>query len=264
MHNSRAIGVFDSGIGGLSIWKDIHNLLPNESTIYLADSINIPYGDKSKKEIIDLSKKNTEALIKKECKIIIVACNTATTNAISVLRSNYNLPFIGIEPATKPAAIKTITGKIGILATKGTLVSEMFSTTSKKYRGKVKIIETIGEGLVPLIESGKLDATKPFLQKYLLPMVQDGIDNLVLGCTHYSFLIPIIKEIIPSDIHIIDSGKAVAHQTKNVLSERGLLNPVNSLSINDFYTNANTDILKRFLSSITEDPFNIFNAQWQA
>ena len=146
MASNHPIGIFDSGVGGLSIWKDIHELLPNESTVYLADSINAPYGDKPQEEIIKFSINNTEALIKKGCKIIVVACNTATTNAISVLRKNYKLPFIGIEPATKPAAIKTITGKIGILATRGTLVSELFSNTSQKYRGQVRIFETIEMG----------------------------------------------------------------------------------------------------------------------
>ncbi len=258
----QPIGIFDSGIGGLSIWKEIHKLLPNEETIYLADSVHAPYGDKPKEEIVEASIKNTDALIKKGCKIIVVACNTATTNAISVLRKKYKLPFVGIEPATKPAAIKTITGKIGILATKGTLASELFLNTSKKYRGQVRIFETIGEGLVPIIESGNLTDVKPLLIKYLLPMVKEGVDNIVLGCTHYPFLIPIIRKIIPEHINIIDSGKAVAQQTQNILSDNGLLNQTSNTGKLDFYTNADVAILRNFLNSITKDRLNIKFEKW--
>ncbi len=128
--SSQPIGVFDSGVGGITIWKEITQLLPNEHTIYLADSKHAPYGQKPKKEIIELSVKNTELLLKKGCKIIVVACNTATTNAISYLRETYDIPFIGIEPAIKPAALHTKTNAVGILATKGTLSSELFYQTS--------------------------------------------------------------------------------------------------------------------------------------
>lgn len=258
----QPIGIFDSGIGGLSIWKEIHKLLPNEATIYLADSARGPYGDKPKEEIVEASIKNTDALIKKGCKIIVVACNTATTNAISVLRKKYKLPFVGIEPATKPAAIKTITGKIGILATSGTLASELFLNTSEKHGGQVRIIETIGEGLVPIIESGNLNNVKPLLIKYLLPMVKEGVDNIVLGCTHYSFLIPIIREIIPEQINIIDSGKAVAQQTLNILSDNDLLYQTSNTGKLDFYTNADVTILRNFLNPMTKDQLNIKFEKW--
>ncbi len=258
----QPIGIFDSGVGGLSIWKEIHKLLPKESTIYLADSKNAPYGDKPQKRIIEFSMKNSEALIKKGCKIIVVACNTATTNAISILRKNYNLPFIGIEPATKPAAINTSTGKIGILATKGTLISDLFSNTSQKYAGQVKIFETIGEGLVPIVESGNLNNAKPLLEKYLLPMVNEGVDNIVLGCTHYPFLIPLIKEIIPKNISIIDSGKAVAQQAKNILLDHDLLNKSELPGNYDFFTNSEAIVLNDFLNKTTTARFNISLTQW--
>ena len=140
------IGLFDSGVGGTSIWKEIIALLPNENSIYLSDSKNAPYGEKSKQEIIDLSVKNTEYLLKNNCKIIVVACNTATTNAIKTLRQNYNVPFIGIEPAIKPAALSTKTNVVGILATKGTLNSELFEATSNVFKAQIVIKETIGKG----------------------------------------------------------------------------------------------------------------------
>jgi glutamate racemase len=159
MINNNPIGLFDSGIGGTSIWKAIHQLMPNENTIYLADSKNAPYGIKSKEEIIALSKKNTELLLENNCKIIVVACNTATTNAIKELRATYDVPFIGIEPAIKPAATHSKTQTIGILATKGTLSSELFNKTASLYQ-ETNIIEQIGYGLVELIENGEINSPK--------------------------------------------------------------------------------------------------------
>ena len=257
MKTNQPIGIFDSGVGGLSIWSEVAQLLPNESTIYLADSDHAPYGELSREQIIDLSVHNTDFLIAKQCKLIVVACNTATTNAIAVLRRNYPLPFIGIEPATKPAAINTKTGKIGILATKGTLVSELFSNTSEKYRGNVTIIEAIGEGLVPIIESGDLHAALPLLEQYLLPMVRQGVDSIVLGCTHYPFLVPMIREIIPPDINIIDSGKAVAEQTKNILINNDLNNNNGQAGTSVFYTNGDEQVFNSFLARITEKPTTV-------
>ena len=254
MDNDQPIGVFDSGVGGLSIWREIHRLLPNESSVYLADSRNAPYGEKGKQAIIDLSVKNTELLLEKGCKLIVVACNTATTNAIDFLRINYNVPFIGIEPATKPAAIATSSKKIGILATKGTLASELFINTSSKFRGDIEIFETIGEGLVPIIESGNLSDAIPLLERYLLPMVEAGVDNIVLGCSHYPFLTEQIKNIVPSNITIIDSGAAVAKQTKNML-ERHNLQSKNPDQKSQFFTNADVEILNSFLRKMSVTSF---------
>ena len=157
MTNNNPIGLFDSGIGGTSIWKEIHQLLPNENTIYLADSKNAPYGQKTKEEIIHLSCKNTEFLLEQNCKLIVVACNTATTNAIKELRTKYKVPFIGIEPAIKPAALHSKTQKIGILATKGTLNSELFYKNVEQFQD-IQILEQIGYGLVELIENGQINS----------------------------------------------------------------------------------------------------------
>jgi glutamate racemase len=258
MTNNNPIGLFDSGIGGTSIWKEIHLLLPNEDSIYLADSKNAPYGQKSKEEIIHLSEKNTEFLLNKNCKIIVVACNTATTNAIKELRAKYDIPFIGIEPAIKPAATHSQTQKIGILATKGTLNSELFYKNVEKFQD-IEIIEQVGFGLVDLIENGQINSPemKQLLQSYLKPMVEQNIDYLVLGCSHYPYLIPQIKKIIPSHIKIIDSGEAVARQTKNVLNEKVGFRNENTQSTQLFYTNSNpavlASILKKKHTIITED-----------
>jgi len=154
--STNPIGIFDSGAGGLSIWKEITTLLPDESTVYISDAKYAPYGTKGEEAILNRSKINTELLLKKGAKAIVVACNTATTNAISHLRAQYKIPFIGIEPAIKPAAFKTKTNAIGILATKGTLSSTLFHETSKRYTSNLKVVEQEGNGIVELIEAGSL------------------------------------------------------------------------------------------------------------
>ncbi len=246
--NANPIGLFDSGIGGTSIWKEIHNLLPNENTIYLADSKNAPYGQKSKEEIIQLSIKNTEYLLNQGCKIIVVACNTATTNAIKELRGSYKVPFIGIEPAIKPAANSSKTQIIGILATKGTLSSELFHNTVAGLKD-VKVIEQVGYNLVKLIENGQLESEEMdmLLHQYLQPMIEANIDYLVLGCSHYPYLIPQIRKILPEGIKIIDSGEAVARQTKYILEQANLLNGSEQKSSHVFYTNSNPQVLNEIL-----------------
>ncbi len=242
---NKPIGIFDSGVGGTSILKEIHALLPNEAIIYLADSENAPYGNKPETEIIQLSIKNTEFLLNNDCKLIVVACNTATTNAISYLRSTYDVPFIGIEPAIKPAALNTNTKAIGILATKGTLSSALFHKTSDLYTHNIKVIERVGEGIVPLIESGKLDSKEmvDLLKIYIEPMLKQNIDYLVLGCTHYPYLIPMLSKMLPKHVKIIDSGLAVAKQTKNILVNHDLLNQTSKKGIVNLYTNGDLDVI---------------------
>jgi glutamate racemase len=259
--NSLPIGIFDSGIGGTSIWKEINSLLPQENTVYLSDSKNAPYGEKSKEQILDLCIKNTELLIKKNCKLIVVACNTATTNAIKILREKYPIPFIGIEPAIKPAAIQTKTNTIGILATKGTLNSELFEKTSETIDKNITRKEIVGTGLVELIESGKLysEEMTTLLTYYLSPL-KNEIDCLVLGCTHYPYLIPQIKKIVGKKIKIIDSGEAVARQTQAILIKLSLLNTeINNIQ-HQFFINKNKSVLKAILPKeilvkITEKDF---------
>ncbi|MCB0461489.1 MAG: glutamate racemase [Flavobacteriaceae bacterium] len=247
--SAKPIGIFDSGVGGTSIWREIHAFLPNENTIYLADSYNAPYGPKGKERITELSVKNVDLLIKKGCKLIVVACNTATTNAIKHLRANYHIPFIGIEPAIKPAALKTQTKAVGILATKGTLASDLFHETTDLYSNGIKIIEQEGEGIVQLIESGKLnsDEMKELLNIYLEPMLKANMDYLVLGCTHYTYLMPMLIEMLQKHIKIIDSGEAVARQTKAVLDKHQLLNNQKSEIRNQFFTNGNPEVMQSLL-----------------
>lgn len=179
----------------------------------------------------------------------MVACNTATTNAIDYLRSNFNVPFIGIEPAIKPAALQSKTKAVGILATKGTLSSALFHKTSGEFASDINVIEQVGEGIVPLIENGKLysDEMKSLLKLYLQPMIDTNIDYLVLGCTHYPYLIPILLDLLPKGVKIIDSGEAVARQTKAVLKKNNLLSTKHTKSKNTFFTNGNLDVLQQLL-----------------
>lgn len=248
--NNFPIGIFDSGVGGTSIWRELTLLLPNEDTIYLSDSINAPYGEKSKDEIINLSIKNTEFLLDKNAKLILVACNTATTNAIKVLREKYTVPFIGIEPAIKPAALQTKTNTIGILATEGTLNSELFEKTSSTINQKIFKKEIIGKGLVELIENGKLYSKEmtELLSSYIIPLLNQNVDCLVLGCTHYPYLIPQIRTIVGDKIQIIDSGQAVARQTKAILEKHQLTNTVNITPKHQFFINKNKDVLEFLIS----------------
>lgn len=254
MKKNAPIGIFDSGVGGSSIWKEIYQLLPNENTIYLADSANAPYGNRSEAEIVALSIKNTEALIAMGCKIIVVACNTATTNAIDILRERFEIPIIGIEPAIKPAALGTHTKSIGILATRGTLSSALFHKTSEAFTKDISVIEIVGEGLVPLIEKGALESLelRKLLVNYTAPMVVANIDYLVLGCSHYPYLIPLLKEILPDSVTIIDSGEAVARHTKIMLENINLLAEKKETPSLLFYTNAEVETLKLLLKEFKD------------
>jgi len=255
--NSFPIGFFDSGVGGITLWKSIKKLLPFENTIYLSDSKNCPYGKKSAKEINHISSKNTQFLIDKNCKIIIVACNTATTNSISMLRNKFKIPFIGIEPAIKPAALNSKTKKIGVLATKGTLTSNLFFQTSSDHKLDVELINTYGEGLIELIENGDYgNKLNDLLKKYLNPMIEKGIDQLVLGCTHYPLIKKSIKNIVGNNVNIVDCNYAVALQTKNILELNKLLNKNIEDSPKHTFYNSGED--NYAIQEILENKYEIF------
>tara|TARA_B100001939_G_scaffold179091_2_gene154428 strand:- start:288 stop:1067 length:780 start_codon:yes stop_codon:yes gene_type:complete len=228
--NNRPIGLFDSGIGGLSILDKLKELLPNENFIYLADNKNCPYGRRSRKEILSLSVKNCKKLIEFNCKIIIIACNTATTNAIEKLREDISIPIIGIEPGIKTAILHSKTKNIGILATEKTLDSKLFFETIKKNNyHDIRIHEQIGYKLVNIIEEGLIKKNELYmiLKSYLNPMIVNNIDFLVLGCSHYNFIKEVIREILPNYISIIDIIHPVNKQVYNILKSEELFNTLN-------------------------------------
>ena len=264
MTKESPIGLFDSGLGGLSILKEIKSLLPFERLIYYADSANAPYGEKTKNQIIEISKRNTEFLLNKGCKLIVVACNTATTNAINILRSSYkDVNFIGIEPAIKPAVLESKTKEIGVLATKGTLSSKLFELTSQKYKGTTEFIEIRGEGIVEAIESNKSDLEEFMihLKAQLAPFNQSNIDYLVLGCSHYPLISNQIKKCLNSRIVLIDSGFAVARQTKRVLMDNNLLNTTQDIQPTELLLNGTkASALEAILKKIELENYKVINS----
>ena len=253
--SQNPIGIFDSGLGGLTIYNEVHKLLPNENIIYLADSKNAPYGGKSKEQIIEISVKNTEFLLKNKCKLIVVACNTASTNAVKYLREHYEVPIIRVQPAIKPAALNSKTKVVGMLATKGTLESELLFETAQRFASGVKVVEQVGEGLVSLIEEGEMESPEMtrLLKKYVEPMLEQNIDQLVLGCTHYPFLTEQIREITGEDVQIVDSGEAIARQTRVILQQEGLLNENPEEGKRVFYSNKNVQVLQNMLDLFHEN-----------
>lgn len=250
MANNFPIGLFDSGIGGLSIYNEIKNSMPNESTIYIADNLNAPYGEKAESEIIQLSIKNTQKLVDLRCKLIIVACNTATTNAIEVLRKKFNIPIVGIEPAIKPAMLETKSNNIGVLATEKTLSSNLFLQTSDRFSKGINIHEQIGFDLVKIIEENGINEELliPKLREYIEPMLEKNIDHLVLGCTHYYYLMYLLKKILPNGVKILDSSRAVTKRVMNLLKDYNI-DSNTSKTKNIFLCTGNDNVIKKFLSS---------------
>ncbi|MBI5219431.1 MAG: glutamate racemase [Bacteroidia bacterium] len=256
------VGVFDSGVGGLSVWKEIVKILPNESVIYYADSKNCPYGSKTKDEVIALSENIVDFFLHQNCKLIVVACNTATAAAIDYLRDNYPIHFVGMEPAVKPAALSTKTDNIGILATQGTFQGRLFRETSRKWADGKKMMIQAGEGLVEIVEQGKAESpeAEALLEKYIIPMLDKDVDQIVLGCTHYPFLLPLIKKIIGNRATVIDPSPAVAKRTFDLLALQKILNESNKNPYYKFYSNGPAPAMKKILAGIISSDFEIVQA----
>ena len=223
------IGIFDSGVGGLSVFREIRKVLPEQSYIYYSDNAHCPYGEKSREYIIDRAREITRFLLGKGCEIIVVACNTATAAAIKTLREEFPVKFIGMEPAIKPAAHLTRTGVVGVLATAGTLKATKYLDTREKWAADVRIVEHIGQGFVELVENGKISGpeAEEVVKASLLPLLDAGADTIVLGCTHYPFLIDTISkaagERFPDrPVTVIDPAPAVARHLQEVMHEEGI------------------------------------------
>lgn len=224
--NNNPIGVYDSGFGGLSVWRELYRALPEESIIYLGDGKNCPYGQKPAEEIRHLATKSVQELLSRGCKMIVVACNTATAAAIEHLRAMFpDLPFVGLEPAVKPACKSTRSGVVGVIATERSLKSEKFLATLAKYGEGVEVIKAVGKGFVEAVEANAENcaSTEQVVRAVVEPIIDRGADVLVLGCTHYPFLKDVIAKVVGErNVEIIDSGEAVEKRVESLLDEYNL------------------------------------------
>ena len=224
--SSAPIGVFDSGVGGLSVLSEIRAALPDESLIYLADCGHIPYGEKTPEFIIERCLTIAGFFREQGAKALVVACNTATAAGVAHIRERYpEWPVVGMEPAVKPAAEATRSGVVGVLATTGTLQSARFAALLDRFASDVRVVTQPCPGLVELIETGDLHSTtiRQLLHSYVEPLLQEGCDTIILGCTHYPFLKPLLAQMVPASITLIDTGAAVARQLQRLLARHQLL-----------------------------------------
>lgn len=223
--NNFPIGVFDSGMGGLTVWRELRKALPNESIIYYGDGLHCPYGDKPADLVLKYIDEAARTLLAMRAKLIVLACNTATMTGIKYLRNAYDIPFVGMEPAIKPAAETTLSGVVGVLATRGSLESAWFGSSRARYTGKARIVTSVGEGFVEAVEAGEelSPRTMALVRKALAPLLEAGADRIVLGCTHYPFLTDVIRQAASdSRIEIIDPAPAVARRAKYLLERYSL------------------------------------------
>jgi glutamate racemase len=260
----NTIGVFDSGVGGLSVLQHIRQTLPDERLIYVADSGHVPYGDKSSAYIEKRSHTLARFLVESGAEAIVIACNTATAAAIASLRSHFNIPIVGMEPAVKPAVAATRSGVVGVLATIGTLESARFAALLERYGEEVEIITQGCPGLVEQVEQGELNSklTRELIQRFTAPLLARGADTLIMGCTHYPFLAPLIQEIVGADIVLIDTGAAVARQLQRRIDRELQLHRKMSMSNQDkfaispaaqFFTSGEPAYSARIISTLWEE-----------
>jgi len=224
LQDMARIGIMDSGVGGLSVFREIYRLLPSEDYIYFSDNACCPYGEKSPEFIRERCHEIVDMMLSKGVQAVVIACNTATSAAIADLRQSYDIPFVGMEPAVKPAVHETKTGVVGVLATKGTLTGSKYLGIKEQYGSGVKMTENIGQGFVELVENGQLDGpeTESVVRTSLQPLLDSGADVIVLGCTHYPFLLPVLERIAGPSVRFIDPSVAVARHLGDILVKNGI------------------------------------------
>ena len=225
MGSGGVIGVFDSGVGGLTVWREIVRQLPHEDTLYLADQAHVPYGPRPLAQVREFAEGIARFLLDQGARVIVVACNTASAAALHDLRRTFpDVPFVGMEPAVKPAAERTHNGIVGVIATQATFQGQLFASLVERYADNVRVLTQACPGLVEAVEAGRLDApdTEALLRQYLAPLLEAGVDQLVLGCTHYPFLRPTIERLVGAGVAVIDPAPAVARQVRRVLAQQGL------------------------------------------
>ncbi|AGL00957.1 glutamate racemase [Desulfoscipio gibsoniae] len=257
MPNPNPIGIFDSGVGGLSVLKEIRRLMPGEDLLYYADSAHCPYGIKPPENIRRRASKITQFLISTKAKLIVAACNTASIAGLDDLRQQFQIPIVGMEPAIKPAAEITRNGRVGVLATGVTINGERFNSLLTRFANGIEVINVPCPGLVEQVEMGQLDSpeTAALLRKFLNPLMLSGVDTVVLGCTHYPFLRPLVESIMGPEVNVIDSGCAVAKRVYQVLQSKDLLADTDFRSGTEtFYTSGNPDLVSQVIRHLWERP----------
>jgi glutamate racemase len=259
------IGIFDSGIGGISILEAIRNQMPEESVLYFGDQGHIPYGPRPMEQIRNFSEAITKFLLEQGAKLIVVACNTASAAALQHLRHRFpDVKFVGMEPAVKPAAEWTQTGKVGVLATPATFQGALYASVVERFATGVTLFQNTCPGLVQQIEQGNLNGeeTRRILQDALLPMVEKNIDTVVLGCTHYPFVIPLIQQIVGEGVRVIDPAPAVAKQTERLLVAEKRRNSSGKKGEIVFYTTGDPEALGPLLLKLFGEAGEIRTVQW--
>ncbi len=260
------IGVFDSGVGGLSVLKEIRRQLPSENIIFIADQAHVPYGPRSVSQVREFSREITRFLLAKNAKLIVVACNTASAAALHYLRANFpEVTFVGMEPAVKPAAERTQSGIVGVLATPATFQGTLYNSVVERFAQGVSVLTDTCDGLVVQIEKGALDspATRTILERALQPMLAQGVDRVVMGCTHYPFVIPLIEEIAGPEVEVIDPAPAVARQVGRMLVSQGLQGAEPSLGTVRYFTTGDPVKLSKLLPALIAEDGVVEAAYWQ-
>lgn len=260
------IGIFDSGVGGLSVLREIHALLPAQPVLYFADQGHVPYGSRQIEEVRAFARGITRYLLGQGAQLIVIACNTASVAALKILRDEFpQIPFVGMEPAVKPAAEQSLSRKIGILATEATFQTAMYASVVDRFAHGVTLMEDPCPGLVSQIEKGNLAGkeTRAILTRALEPMVNAGVDTIVMGCTHYPFVIPLIHELAGSQLRIIDPAPAVARQVRRVLEANNLLNPGSDVAMVRFVTSGDVAQFQQALHLLIGVEAPVEKAFWQ-
>ena len=259
MRVSQPIGVFDSGVGGMTVAKKIREMLPGEDLLYVADSRHAPYGNKSQAFIVQRAHAIVNFMLQHQAKAIVVACNTATLVAIQPLRTNFTTPIIGVEPGIKPAALQTKSAVIGVMVTTRTSLSETFHQLVKRYSESVRIEVQACDGLVELVETGDLDShtTRALVASYVQPLLAKGVDTIALGCTHYPFLLALIQQIAGPDIGIIETGTAVAKQVVRRLTDEACLISDNQAGTDVFFTTGDATANSALMSNLWGCPIKV-------
>jgi glutamate racemase len=259
------IGIFDSGVGGLSVLRAVRAQMPEESVIYFGDQGHIPYGPRPMEQIRSFSETITNFLLERDAKIIVVACNTASAAALKYLRGKFPaVQFVGMEPAVKPAAETTQTGRVGVLATPATFQGALYASVVERFANGVELLQNTCPGLVQQIEGGNLDGpeTRNILEDALLPMLAKNIDTVVLGCTHYPFVIPLIQEIVGEKVRVIDPAPSVARQVKRLLEAGGMRNDPSARGDVRFYTSGDPSALKSLLPVLLGEDGKVVRVKW--